>query len=69
MNNMNIENQIESLRESINWEWVQSHHGVEDGEITEGPWASKILAHAVRNGYKGELGMDEVLEVLNEGIY
>lgn len=61
--------QAQSLAASINWEWVHSHHTKDAGPVRPGPWLTRILAHARRNGWRGTVTPRGACRIINTLLY
>lgn len=54
---------------AVNWEWVHAHHKREDGRVVPGPWCSRIIGHARKNGFKGKITARGACRVVNARLY
>ena len=58
-----------NFKDSVNWEYVHSHHKLEDGKVKPGPWCNRIIEHARKNGFAGKITERGACRVINSNLY
>lgn len=58
-----------NFTKSVNWEYVHAHHKLEDGKVKPGPWCSRIIEHARKNGFAGRITERGACRIINAKLY
>jgi len=59
---------MKAFQDSVNWDFVNSHHSIEDGKVKPGPWCKRIIDHARANGYTGKITERGACRIINANL-
>ena len=60
------------FNEAVNWEFVHTHHPAGKGKITPSGdpyWIGRIIDHARRNGFTGQITLAGAARIINQHLY